>query len=273
MPAGATSAIAAWKLPPIVAALVVSIVAGFYLGGPGLGMAVGGLAATAVIAMAVRKPPAYPIEPPLPAAFRRHILVVLAAPIDESTRLDSLLRRLAPAAAAPAPQPAIRLLAPARHGRAARWTSDLEPGRERAARALVLGVALLAKAGFVANARVGDEGVVQSVEDELRTFPATEVLLLSAPSQGLRKAADELEARLTIPLRLCGPVGGEDRAGGRGDPDGAPEERVAPRGVSVDRRLLRRRQALAPSRGRARRQAAVPPRGVCDREAPGGRSS
>ena len=34
-------ALAAWKLPLIVAAIAVVIVGGFYLGGPGLGMAAG----------------------------------------------------------------------------------------------------------------------------------------------------------------------------------------------------------------------------------------
>jgi hypothetical protein len=199
MPTGATSPIAAWKLPPIVAALAVSIVGGFYLGGPGLGMAVGALAAATIIVMAVRKPPVYAIEPPIPAEFRRHILIVLAAPIDEPARLDSLLSHLGPAATAP--EPVIQLAAPAQHGRLARWTSDLEPGRERARQALVLGVALLAKAGFAASARVGEEGVVQSVEDELRTFPATEVLLFAAPGQDMRGAVGELETRLTVPLR------------------------------------------------------------------------
>lgn len=206
MSTGATSPIAAWKLPPIVAGIAVSIVGGFYLGGPGLGMAVGALAAAAIIVMAIRKPPVYPIEPPMPTEFRRHILIVLAAPLDESAPLDSLLRHLDPAATAP--RPTIRLAAPAQHGRLARWTSDLESGREQAGQALVLGVALLAKAGFAATARVSEEGVVQSVEDELRTFPATEVLLFAAPGQDMRRAVDELETRLTVPLRRVGDAAG-----------------------------------------------------------------
>ena len=58
------AALAAWKLPLIVAAIAVSIVAGFYIGGPGLGMAVGALAASSIIVMAVRNPPwGHPIVP------------------------------------------------------------------------------------------------------------------------------------------------------------------------------------------------------------------
>jgi hypothetical protein len=71
---------------------------------------------------------------------------------------------------------------------------------------LVQGAALLAKAGFAADARVSDEGVEQSVEDELRSFPATEVLLVAAPSAPTSEAVVALEARLTVPL---GRVGGE----------------------------------------------------------------
>ena len=45
-------------------------------------------------------------------------------------------------------------------------------------------VAALAKAGVKAEARVGDEDVVQAVEDQLQTFPATEVVLVSADGDG-----------------------------------------------------------------------------------------
>jgi hypothetical protein len=74
-------ALAAWKLPLIVAALAVTIVGGFYLGGPGLGLAVGALAATSIIVMAVRHPPLHPIVPAPLTDFRRHVLVVVSAPL------------------------------------------------------------------------------------------------------------------------------------------------------------------------------------------------
>src|SRR4051812_12827485 len=190
-----TTPIAAWKLPLIVAAIAVGIVAGFYVGGAGVGLAMGGLAAGSIVAMAIRKPPVYPIEPPVPVEFRRHLLIVLAAPIDEFAELESLLGRLRSPTADPAP--AIRLTAPARHGRLARWTSDLEPGRESARRMLVQAAALLAKAGFAADARVSDERIEQSIEDELRTFPATEGLLGATPGEGTRQAGRAREARST----------------------------------------------------------------------------
>jgi hypothetical protein len=199
-------ALAAWKLPPIVAAIAVSIVGGFYLGGPGLGMAVGALAATAIVVMAVRHPPIYPIDPPAADDFRRHILVVLSSPLGEGEALEALLRT-ASATGEDRREPEILVVAPSRHRFLDRWTSDSRPGRERAQRRLVHSLASLAKAGIEANARVGDEDVVQTTEDELRSFPATEVVLVTGPPHDDTKgeaAAAELEFRLRTPLRrLC----------------------------------------------------------------------
>ena len=55
--------------------------------------------------------------------------------------------------------------------------------------------ALLAKA----VARVGDENVVQAVEDEIGSFPATEVVLLTGLGEDVAKVraiAEELRSRL-----------------------------------------------------------------------------
>ncbi|MGV1047159.1 MAG: hypothetical protein ACOYD4_01355 [Solirubrobacterales bacterium] len=68
----------------------------------------------------------------------------------------------------------------------------------------------MAKAGLVAQGSVGDEDVVLAVEDELRTFPATDVVLITGPADGAageRMAAD-LRARLqTDFLHLDAPAG------------------------------------------------------------------
>lgn len=199
-------ALAAWKLPPIVAGIAVSIVGGFYLGGPGLGMAVGALAATAIVVMAVRHPPVYPIDPPVVRDFRRHILVVLSSPLGEGGALEVFLH-MARASVDEHSQPEVLVVAPSHHRFLDRWTSDTRPGRERAQQRLVLSLASLAKAGIEAAARVGDEDVVQMTEDELRSFPATEVVLITgAPQQDAAgdTAAAELESRLRTPFRrLC----------------------------------------------------------------------
>ena len=64
-------------------------------------------------------------------------------------------------------------------------------------------VASLAKAGIAAEARVGDEDLVQAVEDQLRSFPATEVVLATGEADedpAGEAAAAELEDR------GCGPA-------------------------------------------------------------------
>jgi hypothetical protein len=195
--------LAAWKLPPIVAAITLSIVGGFYLGGPGLGMAVGALAAAAILVIAIRKPPLHPIRPPTAQDRRRHVLVVLARPLEHGGEIEAL-RAMASPTEGDQGEPEIRLLAPCSHGFLARWTSDSGPGRERAQRRLVLSAASLAKAGVAASARVGDEDLRQGTEDELRSFPATEVIFLTRAEgeDAAREAAiADLQSRLLVPSR------------------------------------------------------------------------
>ncbi len=200
---GSEQGLAAWKLPLIVAAIAVSIVGGFYLGGPGLGMAVGGLAAAAIVAMAVRHPPLHPIAPPAAADPRGHILLVLGSPLEDGAAIE-VVARAARADDPDDPAPEVVAIEPCRNRFLDRWASDVGPGRRRAQRDLVLSVASLAKAGVEASARLGDEDLVQTVEDELRSFPATEVILVTGDPAGDARgeiAARELESRLRAPLR------------------------------------------------------------------------
>jgi hypothetical protein len=191
-------ALAAWKLPLIVAALAVTIVGGFYLGGPGLGLAVGALAAASIVVMAVRQPPRYPIVPAPLTDFRRHVLVVVSAPLEDSEAIEQIAQaaRLGDSDQAEAE---ILVLSPARIGFFDRWSSDFRRARHRAQRRLVVSVASLAKADVAATARVGDEDLVQAVDDTLRSFPATEVILVTgspeADAAG-NAAVPELESRL-----------------------------------------------------------------------------
>ncbi len=191
-------ALAAWKLPLIVAALAVTIVGGFYLGGPGLGLAVGALAAASIVVMAVRHPPVHPIVPAPLTDFRRHVLVVVSAPLEDSEAIEQIAQaaRLGDADQAEAE---VLVLSPARIGFLDRWSSDFRRARHRAQRRLVVSVASLAKADVAASARVGDENLVQAVDDTLRSFPATEVILVTgSPESDVagNAAVPELESRL-----------------------------------------------------------------------------
>ena len=247
-------ALAAWKLPPIVAAITLSIVGGFYLGGPGLGMAVGALVAAAILVMAIRKPPLHPIRPPVGRDGRRHILVVLASPLEHGGTIEAL-RATANPAESDLGEPEILLLAPSTHRFLARWTSDSGPGRERAQQSLVLSAASLAKAEIAASARIGDEDLRQGTEDELRSFPATEVIFVTgAPGEDAAQEAaiGDLQSRLLVPSRRLFAVPGERevRTAAPATRTSHDTRRAFPRQWSRQR-LRHRRPA-----GRSRRRAA-----------------
>ena len=72
-----------------------------------------------------------------------------------------------------------------------------------AQRKLVLSVASLGKADVAAEAAVGDEDLVQAVEDRLREYPADEVILVTgtpAEDPDGDRAAAELGERLRQPF-------------------------------------------------------------------------
>jgi hypothetical protein len=189
---------APWKLPLIVFAIAVPIVLGFYLGGGGVGVAVGALAATAIVVVAARMSPRGAIGE-IPAGAERRLLVVVSRPLDDPAALSAIAREAGSRVGAPTPAPVVRVLAPARSGFLDRWASDLEAARREAQQRLVVTVASLAKAGVEAEARVGDEDLVQAVEDQLQSFPATEVILVTGvpgADAGADAAASELGQRL-----------------------------------------------------------------------------
>jgi hypothetical protein len=195
--------LAAWKLPLIVAAVAVSIVGGFYLGGPGLGMAVGALAASALLVMAARNPPTPPLVPTSAHDDRDHLLVVVSEPLEDSDAIEQIAAAAHPADTEEAE---VLVLAPARNRFLDRWASDTQPGRERAQRDLVLSLASLAGAGVAARASVGDEDLVQAVADQLRVYPATTVILVDARGRDrLGAPVAELRKRLGTPFRHLEP--------------------------------------------------------------------
>lgn len=185
---------ASWKLPLIVSAIAVPIVAAFLVVGPALGMAFGALAVFALLAIAARQRPRGPIGSHAEAGPRRVLLVVTCAADDPA----AVQRIIAAAGLAEGSKDAeVLVLSPARIGFLDRWASDVEGARQRAQENLVATVAALAKAGIVAEARVGDEDVVQAVEDQLQSFAASEVVLVSGgEGEDTSAAAAELAPRL-----------------------------------------------------------------------------
>lgn len=188
---------APWKLPLIVAAIVVPIALSFLTVGPAAGLPIGALVAGALVIVAVRQRPRGAIEPVAADRAERRLLVVVTDPLEDPAAVEQVSR-------AAAGDSQVIVLAPAQIGFLDRWASDVEGARRDAQRRLVISVAALAAAGVEAEARVGDEDVMQAVEDLLGDFPATEVILVSAAgseSKAATAAAEELRSRLRADFR------------------------------------------------------------------------
>jgi hypothetical protein len=202
--------IAARKLPPLITAIAVVIVGGFYLGGPGLGMTLGALAAASIVWVAVRNSPRASIWPAPLQDLRRHLLIVIDAPL-EDPKATARITELARIGDRQLDGPEVRVLVLAHRRFIDRWTSDRERADRHAGRNLVLTLASLAQVGIAATAKTGGEDAVQAVEDELRVFPATDVILIKSDRAGsIDEAASlELKSRLECDfwcISSCGSV-------------------------------------------------------------------
>jgi hypothetical protein len=177
-----------------VLAIAVPVVIGFAVGGPGLGTAVTGLVGVALVYITVKARPRGGIGEGPSAAAKRRVLVVVSRPVEDATTVAAVAAEVEHGEEAE-----VMVLAPARIRFLDRWASDLEDARRDAQKTLVISVASLAKVGIAAEARVGDEDIVQAVEDQLGGFRATEVVLVTASDEadpGAAGAADELAERL-----------------------------------------------------------------------------
>jgi hypothetical protein len=186
----------AWTLPLIVAVLAVPIVAGFWVAGPPLGLAVGFIAAATLVLIAVRARPVEPIEAPGTNDARQHLLVVLSHELDDPAGVEYVADDVIARA-----DSEVRLLAPAKSGLLDRWASDVDEARKEAQRKLVLSAASLGAAQVPSRGAIGDENIVHAVEDELRSFPADEVILVTGSDEKDPEgaaAARELSGRLRV---------------------------------------------------------------------------
>lgn len=195
---------APWKLPLVVLAIVVPVAAGFYAGGPGAGVGAAALVAVAIVVVAVRERPRGAIGESPSGVDGQRLLVVVSSAVEEPEAIREIVDAAARTRSSSAADPEVLVLAPAQIGFLDRWASDLEGARREAQRRLVITVASLAKAGVTAEARVGDEDLVQAVEDQLQSYPATEVILATGDAEedpAGEAAAIELEPRLRAEFR------------------------------------------------------------------------
>jgi hypothetical protein len=193
-----------WALPLIVIALIVPPIASFALAGPAAGLAVGALAAGAIVVVAARSRFDEAIEVGA-SPGDRYMLLVVATDAVEDPGVAGAIAEIARAGtratgADPGRNPQALVLAPALNTRVAQWLSDLGKARLDAQRRLAVSLATLAAAGVDAHGQVGDADPVQAVEDVLRTFPAQEVVFVTAP--GREDDVNEVRRRLDRPVRI-----------------------------------------------------------------------
>ncbi len=190
----------AWMLPLVVIALVVPGSVGFIVAGPGLGLAIGALAAGSVLVFAATRRPDVPIEVASAGDHVRRLLLVALQPVDQPAAVESL--RTA-AFAGPQADAEVLVLAPALNTPLSHWASDVGRSRLDAQRKLVLTIGALAAAEVDARGAVGDPDPLQAIEDTLRQFAADEVIvgLPEGKENGeTRELVGELRRRLDVPV-------------------------------------------------------------------------
>ena len=129
-------------------------------------------------------------------------LLVLASTAIEDPRDGRPRRRDGRSLARAGGRRGVLVLSPARSSRLDRWADDLERARFESQRVLTVSVATLAAAGIEAEGRVGDGDPLQAAEDTLRSYAATEVVVV-ATGRGVRARA----GRAGPPSRSPGPAG------------------------------------------------------------------
>jgi hypothetical protein len=158
--------------------------------GAGLGMAVGALAATSLIAFAARAKPEKRVEVAAPGDAARRVLVMAVA--EPTPRAAERVAELAGSATD------VRIVVPVPSHRLDRWLSAEDEARHEAEARLARSAGALTAAGLPVSGSVGDHDAAQALEDELRDFAADEVVLLTGDG---KDPLAKVEGRLGIPLR------------------------------------------------------------------------
>lgn len=200
----------------LVVLLVVPIGAAFVVAGSRAGLPVA-FAITALVAyLAIRATPEELLERARAQDDRHRILLVGDERLGDPGVAEEVLQR--------APSAEVRVVAPLLAGWLDRWASATDEAGDRARERLGRLVAVLREHGVQAEGRLGDEDPFQAVADELRTFPADEVILVTLPPGRSRwlegGLAERVRARLDVPVTHLAP-GAQGRAmSGRVDAGG-----------------------------------------------------
>jgi len=183
-----------WQPPLILLALILPGAIGFAVGGPGFGIMLTGFCLVGLVVVVLRAVPNDPIGKAQHPELVRRLLVVTTFPIEDARTIEAVADEIE--LGGTDPETEIRLLTPATNTFLDRWATDLRAARRRAQRDLVISVASLTLAGVDAGAQVGDEDLVQAVEDQLVTYDATSVILVTRAGDGYDEAAESLRERL-----------------------------------------------------------------------------
>jgi hypothetical protein len=157
--------------------------------GAGLGLAVGALAAAGLIVFAARARPRERVEVAEGGAGERRVLVL--ATTEVTAQAAQRVEELAAGAED------VRLLIPVPSHRLERWLSAEDDARAEAQRLLAHSAGALIAAGLPVSGSLGDPDPAQALEDELRDYPADEVVLLA---EGDEDPLAEVSGRLGLPL-------------------------------------------------------------------------
>jgi hypothetical protein len=182
-----------WAIPVILILICASIVAAMGLAGilgAGVGVAVGALAATGLVVFASRSKPDLKLEVAAAGDDEHRVLVVATA---EATAESA--QRIAELAGKPKD---VRLVVPVPSHRLDRLMSAEDDARRDAEGLLARSAGALVAAGLPVSGSVGDHDPAQALEDELRDFPADEVVLLIGNG---KDPLAKIETRLSLPLR------------------------------------------------------------------------
>ncbi len=188
-----------WHPPLILLALILPATIGFAVGGPGFGIMLAGFSLVGLVLVAARVIPNDPMGRVPHPELERRLLVVTTFPIEDAATIQRVADEVRIGASEEAGE--IRLLTPAVNTFLDRWATDLRAAQQRAQRDLVISIASLTLAGVDASAEIGDEDLVQAVDDQLRTYDATEVFLVSRRSDRPDQAIEDLRERLRPPFR------------------------------------------------------------------------
>jgi hypothetical protein len=183
-----------FAIPLIIAVICTAVAAAMSLSGTeigaGLGMAVGAVAATSLVAFAARAKPDGKLEVASSEDAGHRVLVLAVAEATPATA-----QRIADITGSPSD---VRLVVPVPSHRLDRWLSAEDDARYEAEARLARSAGVLVAAGLPGSGSVGDADPAQALEDELRGYAADEVVLLGS---GDKDPLGKVESRLGLPLR------------------------------------------------------------------------